>query len=84
MDDTGLRRCIRARFLTGDLPMKLPTRTRVGPGSKRTCAVCDVGIESVAEIEADSTDGRIRFYHPRCYDLVFVERQLLQHESETV
>jgi hypothetical protein len=61
MNDAELRQRIRTRFLTGQLPMKPPLATWGGPATKRTCAVCDIRIEAVAEIEADSADGKIRF-----------------------
>jgi len=84
MNDTELRQRIRTRFLTGELPMKPPIATWGGRATKRTCAVCDVRIDAVVEIEADSADGRIRFYHLPCYDLVFVERQILRRAPEAV
>jgi len=50
----------------------------------RTCAVCGVRIEAVAEIDADSADGRMRFYHLQCYDLVVVERELLGRARDRI
>jgi hypothetical protein len=75
VNDDEIRRKIRAKFVSGDLPTQHPTRTWGGPGTGQPCAVCDELIdEGSAEIEAASADGKHRFYHARCYSLLAAER----------
>lgn len=76
MDDT-LRARIRRKFASGDLPIKSPVKTWGGYSTGETCSVCDVKIVAVSEIEVDSADGRGRFYHVRCYQLLVEQRQSL-------
>ena len=76
MDDT-LREKIRRKFVMGALPVKAPLKTWGGCSTGETCAVCDVKITAVSEIEVDSADGRGRFFHVRCYQLLLDERYLL-------
>jgi hypothetical protein len=77
MTDDTLRARIRRKFSAGDLPTKPPLKTWGGYSTGETCSVCDVKITAVSEIEVDSADGRGRFYHVRCYQLLMEQRQSL-------
>jgi hypothetical protein len=84
MNDAELRERIRERLSTSELPPKPPIKTWGGVATNRPCAVCDVTIDAMSEIEADSADGRTRFYHLHCYRLVALERELMESFQQTV
>src|SRR6267142_5574895 len=81
--DRGNRRDGFVEIRGAELPMKQPVMTWGGTATKTTCAVCDITIEAVSEIEADCADGRTRLYYPRCYRLVVVEREFIRSVRET-
>src|SRR5262245_4732227 len=70
MREVEIRERILARFATGDLPLNPPVKTWGGDATKKPCAVCDLLIVAISEIEADGADGQTRFYHLDCYHLV--------------
>ena len=75
MDVEAIRRRVRERLATGELPLDHPKRTWAGYGTEQTCAVCDETIGwNAIEIEAESADAKYRYYHGPCYDILVEER----------
>lgn len=76
LTDADLLARIRAKLASGDLPVRGPLETFGGPSSGRECAACGERIAAAeAEIEASAVDGPQRFFHPRCFNLLTMERQ---------
>jgi hypothetical protein len=75
MNDDHVRLRIRGKFLSHQLPTQSPSKTWGGRAKNETCAVCDDNIVAMSEIEAESADGRTRFYHLHCYQLLYEERR---------
>jgi hypothetical protein len=75
MDDDEIRRRIRDKMASGDLPRQHPLRTWAGFGTGQPCGVCNdiIGSDTV-ELEAEGADRKLRFYHSRCYTLLVQER----------
>ena len=77
MSEGTVRIRVRHKLLVGELPLKPPRSVWGGAASNRCCAVCDSAISLFAEIEADSADGRRRYYHVSCFRILQSERDLL-------
>jgi hypothetical protein len=76
MTERPLTEKILAKLLSGELPMRRPSRTWGGPSEGDVCAACDEAIEKgTVEIEVDSADDRTRFYHVSCYGLLDAMRR---------
>ena len=71
MNDDNLR--IRTKLLRHQLPTESPSKIWGGRATNEICAVCDDNILGMSEIEAESADGRTRFYHVHCYQLLCLE-----------
>ena len=75
MDDDEIRRRIRDKLATGDLPRQHAVRTWAGFGTGQTCGACDDVIQTdTVELEAEGADQKFHFYHSRCYMLLAQER----------
>jgi hypothetical protein len=75
MDDDEIRRRIRDKMASGDLPRQHSVRTWAGFGTGKTCGACDDAIQTdTVELEAEGVDRKFRFYHSRCYMLLAQER----------
>ena len=83
MSDDTVRLQIRDKFLTHELPVEVPSKIWGGLATNRMCAVCDTEITTTVEIEAQSADGRTRFYHVDCYQLLCLERQSMGTATST-
>jgi hypothetical protein len=78
MNDDHVRLRIRDKFLSHQLPTQSPSKTWGGRAKNEICAVCDDSIVGMSEIEAESADGRTRFYHVHCYGLLCLERESIR------
>lgn len=75
MEPEQIRRQIRERLTSGELPLGHPQRVWAGFGTGQTCAICDASIPPRAlEIEAHGADDKYRYYHRDCYLLLVDER----------
>lgn len=78
MDDIAVRRLIRTKLLTGQLPKEIPDRIWGGPGTSMKCDACEQPITpEQQELEVLCHDEVVRRYHVRCQQLVAGERDLL-------
>ena len=75
MSDGTLRLRIRDKLLSHQLSTQSSSKTWGGRATNEICAVCDYAIVDMSEIEADGSDGRTRFYHVHCYQLLCLERE---------
>ena len=76
LTDADLVARIRAKLASDRLPKEGLLETFGGPSSGQPCSACDEKIIAAeAEIEASSADGRQRFFHPRCFNLLIFERK---------
>jgi hypothetical protein len=75
LTDADLVARIQAKLACGALPREGPLETFGGPSSGQPCSACDEKIATAeAELEASSADGQQRFFHPRCFHLLILER----------
>jgi hypothetical protein len=65
-----LRRGIRARILSGDLPKEHCRMSWYGPGTGGICVACDQPIAANdVEVECDLPGGGTIRLHRQCYDV---------------
>ena len=75
MDDPLLRRRIREKLATGQLPRKPPAKVWAGTATRKTCAACEAVIEeSDIEIEMEAAPGETFYLHRRCHEMWSEER----------
>lgn len=75
LTDADLLTRIRAKLAVGALPVDDPVEAFGGQSTGQSCAACDELIAArEAEIEVTSADVQPRFFHPRCYNMLAVER----------
>lgn len=77
-NEAELRKTIRQKIASSDLPARHPRLTWAGPPTGQTCSVCEERIaEGDREIEAEGADERQRFYHLSCFTVLEDERRQL-------
>jgi hypothetical protein len=75
MDLDALRLLIRAKIADGRLPPDNMPRVWGGQGTGETCGACDKKVEkSGLVIEGWTEQGRVVFFHPRCFYMWQKER----------
>ena len=75
LTDADLLTRIWGKLASGELPRQGPRATFGGPSTGQRCSACDESIATPeAEIEVHSADDKRRFYHPRCFNLLTMER----------
>jgi hypothetical protein len=82
-----IRRAIRAKLVTGDLPGATPMKCWVGKGTEHACMGCDLVISAaVIEYEVDlpgtkTSPGLTLRFHQRCLGIWHEERARLRLEG---
>jgi len=75
MDDPQLRRRIREKLATGQLPRKPPAKVWAGTATRKMCVACEAVIEeSDIEIEMELGPGETFYLHRRCHEVWSEER----------
>jgi hypothetical protein len=75
MDEPLLRRRIRDKIATGQLPRQPPAKVWAGTPTRRTCAACDLVIEDPdIEVEVEIVPGETLYLHRRCHEVWSEER----------
>ena len=83
MTPEEIRKRILSKFEQGLLPRDPSEKVWGGPSlGSRPCDACDVPIPlRASEVEVECADGKLRFYHPLCFSVLTVERDLLAARS---